>query len=256
MRNIFCSHTPHRHNTRLRNTTASHGRGPSRHFSKRSFCPGAHRALCALKGKVKCATPDLSVHVAAGSTHPPLTVGDTSNTHSARLFLILAQLFTYIKNNKIHIIKKKVAIQRHKFTVKKDNVSAAFLAHSCNCSATFKKYSKKGFALSATGSFEAEHSSNTPQCKMNAFSFHLRKEKKGGNPLTCAQSLRWEVSPQLEHPQELASSLLPDSRKVSLPVTVLQSVRVLSLLSYFSIHQVSRAFSLPLLPSLLCSELM
>lgn len=106
--------------------------------------------------------------------------------------------------------------------------------------------------------FKAEYNWNTPQCTFNAFPLNLRKKKKqkkvvcvcggGGDPLTCAQSRRREVSRQLEHPRELASSFLPDSRKVSLAVTVLQSVRVLSLLSYFSIHQVSRAFSLPSSP--------
>lgn len=53
-------------------------------------------------------------------------------------------------------------MQRQKFAVKKDNVSAAFLARSWNYFATFKKKVKKRLALSATGVFEAEHSWNTP----------------------------------------------------------------------------------------------
>lgn len=39
--------------------------------------------------------------------------------------------------------------------------------------------------------------------------------------------------------------LLPSPRKALLPVTTLQSVRILSLFSYFLINQVSRAFSPP-----------
>lgn len=44
-------------------------------------------------------------------------------------------------------------MQMHKFTIKKESVSAAFRAHSWNYFATFKKNIKKWLALSPTNAF-------------------------------------------------------------------------------------------------------
>ena len=56
------------------------------------------------KSEVRNSRPQRSC--GGASTHPPLTVWDISNTYSARLFLILTQLFTYFKKNNMHTIKK------------------------------------------------------------------------------------------------------------------------------------------------------
>lgn len=85
--------------------------------------------------------------------------------------------------------------------------------------------------------------------------FNLRRLKKVHLYL-CAIFAPKKPHTSLSILENVSSPLLPSPRKALLPVTTSQSVRILSLLSYFLINQVSRAFSPPSLsPSLLCCEL-
>lgn len=127
-------------------------------------------------------------------------------------------------------------------------------AQSWNCSATFWKEMKKWFALSATNDLKQSTAGSHHRVK-SMISLNLRKGKKGGNPLTCAQSLRREVSQQLEHPRKLVSSLLPYSRKMSLPVSVAVCQGSVTPFLFLDPPSFQGVFS-PLLPSLLRSELM